>query len=127
MPWPPTESNVDALEQWIRDYYATTGFNVCEHQALQAMTGPPLKIRVEEGAEPRVVHQPIPLPHHWRQEVLDGLERDYRPSYSIGLLSHISKRSPMIKRLHILKKLYEGEISGGNFKNMLHNVLVCRQ
>ena len=71
MPWPPTESNVDALEQWIRDYYATTGFNMCEHQALQAMTGPPLKIRVEEGAEPRVVHQPIPLPQHWRQEVLD--------------------------------------------------------
>ena len=78
MPWPPTESNVDALEQWIRDYYATTGFNVCEHQALQAMTGPPLKIRVEEGVEPRVVHQPIPLPHHWCQEVLDKLERDYR-------------------------------------------------
>ena len=71
MPWPPTESNVDALEQWIRDYYATTGFNVYEHQALQAMMGPHLKIRVEEGAEPRVVHQPIPLPQHWRQEVLD--------------------------------------------------------
>ena len=71
MPWPPTESNADALEQWIKDYYASSAFNLCEHQALQAMTGPPLKIRVEEGAEPRVVHQPIPLPHHWHLGVLD--------------------------------------------------------
>ena len=78
MPWPPTEDNADALEQWIKDYYASSAFNVCEHQALQAMSGPPLKIRVKEGAEPVALHQPIPLPHHWRQEVLDGLERDCR-------------------------------------------------
>ena len=42
------------------------------------MTGPPLKIRVKEGAEPVAVHQSIPLPHHWHQEVLDRLERDCR-------------------------------------------------
>ena len=48
MPWPPSESNADALEQWIKDYYASSAFNICEHQALQSMSGPPLKIRVEE-------------------------------------------------------------------------------
>ena len=70
MPWPPTEDNADALEQWIKDYYASSAFKVCEHQALQAMSGPPLKIRVKEGAEPVALQQPIPFPHHWRQEVL---------------------------------------------------------
>ena len=29
MPWPPTENNVDALEQWIKDYYASSAFNLC--------------------------------------------------------------------------------------------------
>ena len=50
----------------------------------------------------------------------------YMSSYSIGLLSHISKISPMTNRLHILKKLHEGEIEGiGKMCNLvLHNVLV---
>ena len=65
MPWPPAESHADALEQWIKDNYASSAFNVCEHQALLAMSGPPLRIRVKEGAEPVALHQPIPLSHHW--------------------------------------------------------------
>ena len=40
------------------------------------MTGPPLHIRKKEGAEPVSVHQPIPVQHHRRAEVLVGLERD---------------------------------------------------
>ena len=35
-------------------------------------------IRLKVGAEPVALHQPIPLPHHWHQELLDGLERDCR-------------------------------------------------
>ena len=60
MPWLPTEGNANSLEQWIKDYYASSAFNVCEHQALQARTGPQLNIRVKEGAEPVAVHHQIP-------------------------------------------------------------------
>ena len=90
MPWPPAESNADALEQWVRDYYASSAFNVCEHQPLQAMSGPPLQIRVREGAEPIALHQPIPLPHHWRQAVLEGLERDCR----LGVIRKVPAGTP---------------------------------
>ena len=27
MPWLPTESNAEALDQWIKDYYASSAFN----------------------------------------------------------------------------------------------------
>ena len=39
------DSRVEDMEQWIRNYYGASAFNVCEHQPLQKMTGPPLKIR----------------------------------------------------------------------------------
>ena len=90
MPWPPTVSAVDVLEQWIKDYYASSAFNVCEHQKLQSMTGPPLKIRIKEGSEPVALHQPIPIPHHWRQEVLAGLDRDCK----LGVIRKVSAGTP---------------------------------
>ena len=54
------------------------------------MTGPPLQIRVKEGSEPVALHQPIPLPHHWRQEVLEGLERDCR----LGVIRRVPPGTP---------------------------------
>ena len=75
MPWPPTEGNASSLKQWIKDYYASSAFNVCKHQALQAMTGPPLKIRVKEGAEPVAVHPSLTT---GTRRCWNGLERDCR-------------------------------------------------
>ena len=60
MPWPPSEGNADIWEQWIKDYHASSAFNVCQHQ-----------IRVKEGSQIVVLHQPIPLPHIWCQKVLE--------------------------------------------------------
>ena len=60
MPWPPSEGNADIWEQWIKDYHASSAFNVCQHQ-----------IRVKEGSQIVVLHQPIPLPHIWYQKVLE--------------------------------------------------------
>ena len=77
-------------EQWIKDYYASSAFNVCEHQALQATSGPLLRIRGKEGAGPVALHQPvalhhpIPLPDHRRQDVLEGLERDCKLGVPAG-------------------------------------------
>ena len=59
MPWPHTDrgggGRVGAVDQ------ASSAFKVCEHQTLQSMTGPPLKIRLKEGAEPVAHPNPSPL------------------------------------------------------------------
>ena len=65
-------------------------FDICEHQPLKAMMGPPLKIRVKEGAEPVALHQPIPLPHHWRQQVFEGLKRDCK----LGVIRRVPAGNP---------------------------------
>ena len=78
IPFEPIPANVPKLEQWIRDRYAASALNVCECQPLPAMHGPPLKIFMEPGTKPVASHSPIPVPIHWQQKVLDGLERDVR-------------------------------------------------
>ena len=76
IPFEPIPANVYKLEQWIRDRYSASALNVCECQPLPAMHGPPLKIFMEPGTKPVASHSPIPVPVHWQQKVLDGLERD---------------------------------------------------
>ena len=49
-------ASVEEMGQWLLDYNGACAFNVCEHQPLQKITGPPLKIRVKEGAEPVALH-----------------------------------------------------------------------
>ena len=46
----------EELEHWIKNYFAARSFNICEQQPLQAMTGPPLKINVENGEKPVELH-----------------------------------------------------------------------
>ena len=47
VPLPPTDNNRGKLEEWIRDNYKDSTFNVCEHQPLPLMEGPPVRIMVE--------------------------------------------------------------------------------
>ena len=54
------------------------------------MTGPPLEIKIEEEAKPVAVPQPMPLPHHWRQDVLKGLQRDCR----LGVIRRVPAVNP---------------------------------
>ena len=50
VPLPPTDNNRGKLEEWIRDYYKGSTFNVCEHQPLPLMEGPPVRIMVDPKA-----------------------------------------------------------------------------
>ena len=70
--------NIPKLEEWIRKRYAGSAFNVCECQPLPSMHGPPLMIRVKEGAVPVACHTPIPVPLHWQSDVKKQLERDIK-------------------------------------------------
>ena len=78
LPYPATEENREKLEKWLLEYYKGSTFNVCEHQPLPLMSGPPLEIHVDPEAEPQAVHTPIPVPVHWQKSVKAGLDRDVR-------------------------------------------------
>ena len=90
LPFPATEENRGKLEQWIHDYYASSALNNCEHQELEAMSGPPLDIIIEEGAVPVAHHTPIPVAHHWKKEVKEGLDRDVR----LGVIEEVPAGTP---------------------------------
>ena len=76
LPFPATPENRDKLKSWILDQYKSSSFNICEKQGLQKMSGPPMRIEVDETATPTAVHKPIPVPIHWRNEVKAQLDRD---------------------------------------------------
>ena len=90
LPFPPTRDNLDNIEKWIKTYYASSAFNVCEHQQLQTMAGPPMKVNLKKEIEPVAVHQPIPVPHHWREQVLAGLDRDC----NLGVIEPVPTGTP---------------------------------
>ena len=90
LPFEPVPENVPKLEQWIRDFYAASAFNVCECQPLPEMHGPPLKIFLQDGAKPVAAHTPIPIPIHWQKEVKAGLDRDE----AIGVIEKVPPGTP---------------------------------
>ena len=51
-PYPPTDENAQKIEDWLLKYYSSSTFNVCSHQPLPAMEGPPLRLMVDPAAQP---------------------------------------------------------------------------
>lgn len=58
-------------------YYSSSTFNICEHQHLLRMSGPPICIEINPNAKLVIYHRPIPVLVHW-QDVKAGLDRDIR-------------------------------------------------
>ena len=90
MPYQATEANRDKIEQWIKDHYASSAFNICEHQSLQEMTAPPVDIHFTPDATPTAVHTPIPIPHHWKKRVKADIDRDVR----LGIIEPVPPGTP---------------------------------
>lgn len=91
LPMPATEANVDALRQWLVDYYSASTFNSCEHQPLTPMDGPPLRIMLKPDAEPVAHHKAIPVPLHWQTEVKAALDRDVQ----LGVIEPVPVGEPV--------------------------------
>ena len=91
LPMPATAENVDALRQWLIDYYSASTFNTCEHQPLTMMDGPLLRIMVQPGAEPAAHHKAIPVPLHWQTEVKAALDRDVQ----LGVIEPVPVGEPV--------------------------------
>ena len=74
--WRSVRPTGGKLEQYIRDYYKHSAFNMCPHQPLRMMTGEPLRIIVDPTVWSFAVHKPVPVPIHWQQEVKDQIDKD---------------------------------------------------
>ena len=88
---PFEEREVDKLQQWLLDRYAASAFNVCTHQPLNKMSGPPLKLIVDPTVPPVAKHVPAPVPWRFREKVKAGLEADCR----MGVLEEVPANSPV--------------------------------
>lgn len=62
--FPASEENRAKLQQFLLDYYKSSTFNTCEHQALPMMEVPPLRLMVDKCSTPVAFHKPIPVPLH---------------------------------------------------------------
>ena len=87
----PSMEDVDKLKQWLLDHWSSTTFNICDHQELPKMTGPPLHLHVDPDAVPVAVHKPAMVPIHWQEKVKADLERDVR----IGVLERVPENTPV--------------------------------
>ena len=78
IPYPATEENREKLKQHLLDHYGSSTFNICEHQPLPMMEGPPMRLMIDPQATPTAHHSPIPVPLHWQDDVRAGLDRDVK-------------------------------------------------
>jgi hypothetical protein len=62
LPMPATTVNRSKLEDWIRNYYASSAFNACKRQPMPRTAGPAMNIYTQPGAVPLVVHKPSLVP-----------------------------------------------------------------
>ena len=90
LPFPATPENIPRLKEWLLKAFASSAFNICSHQQLQTMTGAPVRIKFKEGAQPRAVHTPIPVPHHWKKRVKQDIDRDVR----LGIIEPVPNGTP---------------------------------
>ncbi|GFO32369.1 transposon ty3-i Gag-Pol polyprotein [Plakobranchus ocellatus] len=88
---PATEENREKLERWLLDYYKSSTFNVCEHQKLPMMSGPPMRLIIDDDATPVAHHTPIPVPIHWEEKVKAGLDQDVR----LGVIEPVPIGTPV--------------------------------
>ena len=89
------EMNNKQLKDWILKRYEASAFNVCPHQKLPVMSGPPLHFDIQEGARPVATHVPSPVPLHWQAKVKEGLDADV----DLGVLEKVPPNTP-IRWLH---------------------------
>ena len=91
LPYPATEENREKLENWLLDHYKSSTFNVCKHQLLPLMSGPPMRLTVDPDAQPTAHHTPIPVPIHWLDDVKADLDQDVR----LGVIEPVPIGTPV--------------------------------
>ena len=91
LPFPATDANRTALQNWILDRYRSSTFNTCECLTRPLVEGPPLELHIDPEAKPIAVHKPIPVPLHWQQQVKESIDRDVK----LGVLEAVPVGEPV--------------------------------
>ena len=84
-----TEKDIPKLKDMLVRHYKSSTMNICPHQPLPNMSGPPLKFALKPDARPSVVYTPAIIPVHWEKEVKDQLQRDVE----LGILERVLKKT----------------------------------
>ena len=74
IPFEPTPENIPKLKQFIIDKFNTSAFN--KSAPFPAMSTEPAHIHLKNDAVPFARHSSIPVPHHWKAKIKEGLDRD---------------------------------------------------
>ena len=90
IPFPPTEENVDKLKKWLLKEFEASAFNTCSHQPLKEMTGAPMDIVFKQEYKEHRVHTPIEVPHYWKYQVKEDLDKDVR----LGIIEPVPQGTP---------------------------------
>ena len=91
LPYPATEENREKLEKFLLHHYKSSAFNVCEHQPLPMMTGPPMRLMIDPNATPVATHKPIPIPVHWQEDIYADLQQDVK----LGVIEPVPVGTPV--------------------------------
>ena len=89
LPFEPIEENIHKLESWLMDQFSKSTFDITS-QPLPPMSGKPQKLHIIDNATPYAAHSPIPVPHHWKEEVKIQLEKDVE----MGILQKVPVGEP---------------------------------
>ena len=75
IPFPPTEENIEKMEQYLKEKFANSTFNTSPPFPAMAKSRPAL-IHVRSDAVPYAKHVPIPAPLHWADPLKNQLDTD---------------------------------------------------
>jgi hypothetical protein len=86
------KEDIPKLRDLLISHYSTSTMNMCVHQALLNMSGPPLKFSIKPDAVPHAIYTPATVPVHWHEEVKKQLARDVK----LGILELVPAKEPTI-------------------------------
>ena len=75
IPFPPSEENIDRLQDWLLQHFSGTMFNI-ERHPLPIMEGKPLHIHLKEDTEPYVCNTPADVAKYCEADVKQQLDKD---------------------------------------------------
>ena len=91
LPFESSPDNNAKMKEWLLNRYAGSTFNVCPHQSLPTMSGPPVEIHLKEDAQPVACHKAASIPLHWQDQIHADLERDE----GLGVIERVPLGEPV--------------------------------
>ena len=91
LPFSATAENNVRMRDWLLERFASSTFNMCPHQQLPSIKGPPIQLHVDPLAKPKACHTPASIPLHWQEQVHSDLLRDE----ALGVIEKVPYGEPV--------------------------------